>query len=307
MSGKTKNLEVIHDTAPKNAVGDMTSLSTEQDRTLFFDFLPLDLGTVKGMKTKFQLYTVPGQSYYNSTRQLVLTGADGIIFVADSNPSKRQENRESFQNLLENVRAMGATVDRKAPEHIPLVIQFNKRDLPTAMSIADMRADLDPHGEHGEPVLACAAHNDGVRETLVACAKLVLARLNRDAKKPQTSKMTKAEAGVSLSSASVADASSPGEITRIRTVDPDSGVMRAHDAPVGTSSGVTPVVVGVRSQTPKPFKVVAQVQDPGTRVMSRQAPPPPPPRDWTSRIAAILIIMVMSGLMAAILYFLLRG
>ena len=115
MSGKTTNLEIIHKKAPKDAVGEMVSIATETDRTLYFDFLPLDLGQVAGMRTKFQLYTVPGQIYYNATRKLVLQGVDGVIFVADSNPDKMPENLESFQNLRDNLAEMGLTVDPNRP------------------------------------------------------------------------------------------------------------------------------------------------------------------------------------------------
>ena len=118
MSGKTTNLEIIHKKAPKDAVGEMVSIATETDRTLYFDFLPLDLGQVAGMRTKFQLYTVPGQIYYNATRKLVLQGVDGVIFVADSSPEKMAENLESLQNLRDNLAEMSLTLD-----DVPLVIQ----------------------------------------------------------------------------------------------------------------------------------------------------------------------------------------
>ena len=141
MSGKTTNLEIIHKKAPKDAVGEMVSIATETDRTLYFDFLPLDLGQVAGMRTRFQLYTVPGQIYYNATRKLVLQGVDGVIFVADSSPEKMAENLESLQNLRDNLAEMNLTID-----DIPLVLQYNKRDLPQAMSIADINAQLNPMG-----------------------------------------------------------------------------------------------------------------------------------------------------------------
>ena len=107
MSGKTTNLEVVHQRAPENNKGELTSISTDGDRTLFFDFMPLDLGTVAGMRTSFQIYTVPGQVYYNSTRKLVLQGVDGVIFVADSDGEKMQENIESYENLIENLAEYG--------------------------------------------------------------------------------------------------------------------------------------------------------------------------------------------------------
>src|SRR5678815_5507377 len=130
MSGKTTNLEVIHQRAPVPNKGELTSITADGDRTLFFDFMPLDLGTIAGMRTRFQLYTVPGQVYYNSTRKLVLQGVDGIVFVADSSESKMDENLESLENLKNNLAEYG-----KAIREIPLVFQFNKRDLPDALTV----------------------------------------------------------------------------------------------------------------------------------------------------------------------------
>ena len=129
MSGKTTNLEIVHQKAPESNKGDLTSISTDGDRTLFFDFMPLDLGTVAGMRTKFQLYTVPGQVYYNSTRKLVLQGCDGVIFIADSDPEKMPENIESYDNLIENLKEYGKDI-----RELPHVLQYNKRDLPNALS-----------------------------------------------------------------------------------------------------------------------------------------------------------------------------
>ena len=111
MSGKTTNLEVVHKKAPQNSKGELTSIATEGDRTLFFDFMPLDLGNIAGIKTKFQLYTVPGQVYYNSTRKLVLQGVDGIVFVADSQAEKLEENAEAIENLRQNLREYGRDLD----------------------------------------------------------------------------------------------------------------------------------------------------------------------------------------------------
>ena len=171
MSGKTTNLEMVHKKAPENMRGNMTSISTEGERTLFFDFMPLDLGTVAGMKTKFLLYTVPGQTYYNATRKLVLQGADGLIFVADSNVEKRNENIESIQNLEEYLREHG--FDLKS---LPCILQYNKRDLPKVMTMEEMNADLN---KYGMPVFEAVAYKgDGVMPTLKALAKIVLDKLN---------------------------------------------------------------------------------------------------------------------------------
>ncbi len=173
MSGKTTNLEIVHKKAPGGAKGDLTSIATEGDRTLFFDFMPLDLGNIAGIKTKFQLYTVPGQVYYNSTRKLVLQGVDGIVFVADSQAEKIEENIEALENLKGNLKEYGRDLDS-----IPLVIQYNKRDLPTAMSIEDLEARLNPVG--APTFEAVAATGEGVFPTLKALASLVLESINRD-------------------------------------------------------------------------------------------------------------------------------
>ena len=171
LGGKTTNIEVIHEKAAPDSRGELTSIATESDRTLFFDFMPLDLGTVSGMKVKFQLYTVPGQVYYNSTRKLVLRGADGVIFVADSNVAKKTENIESYQNLKDCLAEQGRSLDE-----MPHVVQLNKRDLPDVSSIAAMREYLalpDSVKTHE----AVAARGEGVLETFKALAAVMLERV----------------------------------------------------------------------------------------------------------------------------------
>ena len=172
LSGKTTNLEVVHSKAPKEHVGELTSIATEGDRTLFFDFLPLHLGQVAGMNTKFQIYTVPGQVYYNSTRKLVLQGADGIVFVADSRRGKMDENIESLQNLEENLLEYGMDI-----RTTPWVIQYNKRDLDDIYSVEDLNAKINPAGvPHFEAV---AVTGEGVFPTLKKVSSMVLESLNR--------------------------------------------------------------------------------------------------------------------------------
>jgi signal recognition particle receptor subunit beta len=172
-SGKTTNLHYIYSQVPDDRKGKMVSLATQTDRTLFFDFLPLDLGMISGFTTRFQLYTVPGQVYYQATRKLVLQGADGVVFVADSQARQLQENIESFQDLHETLSEQ--SVD---PRAIPLVIQYNKQDLPTDLiltssELADainFRAVPDYAGD--------ALHGPGVFETLRGISELVLKRLS---------------------------------------------------------------------------------------------------------------------------------
>ncbi|MDG1050508.1 MAG: ADP-ribosylation factor-like protein [Planctomycetota bacterium] len=167
MSGKTTNLEVVHQRAPESNKGDLTSISTDGDRTLFFDFMPLDLGTVAGMRTQFQLYTVPGQVYYNSTRKLVLQGVDGVIFIADSSASMMEENLESLRNLEENLREYGKDI-----ETIPMVIQYNKRDLPDALSVEELESKINRFG--APSFEGIASSGQGVFPTLKSLAANVL-------------------------------------------------------------------------------------------------------------------------------------
>ena len=178
-SGKTTNLQHIHAHLPEERRGRMISLATETDRTLFFDYLPLDLGSISGFQVRFQLYTVPGQVYYDSTRKLVLQGADGVVFVADSQPSRQEENLESFRNLQENLLKQG--VD---PRAVPVCIQYNKRDLPEAVELAALERTLNYRGDPA--VEASAASGDGVVETLRRASELVLARLAARLQSPES-------------------------------------------------------------------------------------------------------------------------
>src|SRR5215813_1304783 len=140
-SGKTTNLQYIYGRVPEARRGRMVSLATQTDRTLFFDFLPLDLGVISGFTTRFQLYTVPGQVYYNATRKLVLQGTDGVVFVADSQARRLDDNLESFQNLEDNLREQGLDV-----RTIPLVLQWNKRDIRNILPVEDLQKALNPGG-----------------------------------------------------------------------------------------------------------------------------------------------------------------
>src|SRR5215510_14545260 len=140
LCGKTTNLQWIHDHVPIRHKGKLVSLATESDRTLFFDFLPVELGTIRGMKTRVQLYTVPGQVFYESTRRMVLKGADAIVFVCDSQGPMLDANLTSLQSLRENIKL------NELDPHVPMVVQYNKRDLPTALPLAVLNAKLNPEG-----------------------------------------------------------------------------------------------------------------------------------------------------------------
>ena len=172
LSGKTTNIEMVHRILRPEQKGRLISLPTETDRTLFFDFLPVDLGQIKGFKVRFHLYTVPGQVFYNATRRLVLQGVDGVVFVADSQADMAQSNVESLKNLVENLATYG-----KKLEDLPFVLQYNKRDLKQVMSVQEMSVKLNPRDV---PVVEGIAKNGvGVSETLVTVSRMVFSHLRK--------------------------------------------------------------------------------------------------------------------------------
>jgi signal recognition particle receptor subunit beta len=172
LCGKTTNLQFIYEKTAADAKGKMISLATETERTLFFDFLPLSLGEIRGFKTRFHLYTVPGQVFYDASRKLILKGVDGVIFVADSQEERIDANIESLENLRNNLKEQGYDLDK-----LPYVVQYNKRDVPGAMSVEEMRRELNP--TNVPDFEACATTGEGVFETLKAAAKLILLDLKK--------------------------------------------------------------------------------------------------------------------------------
>jgi signal recognition particle receptor subunit beta len=220
MSGKTTNLEIVHKKAPESNKGELTSIATEGDRTLFFDFMPLDLGTIAGMRTRFQLYTVPGQVYYNSTRKLVLQGVDGIVFVADSSESKMEENLESLENLKNNLAEYGKDI-----RELPIVLQYNKRDLPDALSVEALNEKMN---HWGCPYFeAVAITGEGVFPTLKCLSGMVLETLNRDHRETTSSapatRASQAGGSPVPASASTAVATPQGQRFQGGSVAPASG------------------------------------------------------------------------------------
>jgi signal recognition particle receptor subunit beta len=167
LGGKTTNIQFVYQRTASGSKGQMVTLNTENERTLFFDFLPLDLGSIRGFKTRFHLYTVPGQVFYEASRKLILRGVDGIVFVADSQVERMEANIESFEGLKRNLEEQGYDIEK-----IPLVLQWNKRDLPNIVSVQDLEQKLNkldaPSFE------AVATQGDGVFETLKMISKLVL-------------------------------------------------------------------------------------------------------------------------------------
>lgn len=170
LGGKTTNIQYVYEKLAPETKGKLVTLATEMDRTLFFDFLPLELGEVKGFKTRFHLYTVPGQVYYNASRKLILRGVDGIVFVADSSEARFDANIEALYNLHDNLKEYDLDL-----KEIPFVMQWNKRDMPDAIPVAELVEELNPEGfDHFEGV---AVKGVGVFDTLKCVAKQVLRQL----------------------------------------------------------------------------------------------------------------------------------
>jgi len=229
LSGKTTNLQYIHGKVPNTTRGDLISLATDADRTLYFDFLPINIGSINGFTTRFQLYTVPGQVFYNATRKLVLRGVDGLIFVADSQRDKSDENVESFNNLKENLAEYGYDLNS-----IPIILQYNKRDLPDVMSIDELNNLLN---EKNWPVFESVAHKGtGVFDTLKLIIKMILEK----ARKSGTAK--KIEEG------------STAQKTPVSTAAPDAPAAIPPVKPVQTSEPQTdkiPIPSAAPAQTPE--------------------------------------------------------
>lgn len=171
LGGKTTNLEYVYSRVNPDAKGKMISLATETEQTLFFDFLPIDLNEIQSFKTRFHLYTVPGQVYYNASRRLILKGVDGLIFVADSQRSRLEANIEAMHNLYENMESYGYDI-----ESIPFVLQYNKRDLPDIMGPEELRSVLNPMGV--PDFEGVAIEGEGVFPTLSAVSKMVVKSLS---------------------------------------------------------------------------------------------------------------------------------
>ena len=173
LCGKTTNLQYIYNKTNPEAKGKMISLATETERTLFFDFLPLSLGEIRGFRTRFHLYTVPGQVFYDASRKLILKGVDGIVFVADSQEDRLEANLESLENLRDNLKEQSYDLDR-----LPYVIQYNKRDLPGAMPLEELQRLINPTRNVSD-FEAVARGGKGVFDTLKAIARLILIDLKR--------------------------------------------------------------------------------------------------------------------------------
>lgn len=248
LSGKTTNLQYVHKKVPPETKGKLISLATDADRTLYFDFLPINIGAINGFAAKFQLYTVPGQVYYNATRKLVLRGVDGLVFVADSQPDKMDENIESLSNLKENLAEYGYHL-----EELPIVIQYNKQDLPGVLTPEQLRAVLNPYG--WQEYSASATEGFGVFDTLKCILKLVL---------------DKAKCGGTVQSATPVAAAAPAAPVRVAV----PAVAERVEAPV-----VAPIA------TPIPALAATQAEPyfPAAPVSFGDDMPPVPPEPAPDR------------------------
>jgi signal recognition particle receptor subunit beta len=256
LCGKTTNLHHIYAKTSPQSRGEMVSLETETDRTLFFDLLPIDVGVIGGFKTRLQLYTIPGQVFYNTTRKLVLKGVDGIVFVADSQKAMLDANLESFKNLRENLAEIGLSIDE-----IPLVLQINKRDLPNIASVDDVLDVVDPERKY-DWVEAVAARGDGVFETLKVISKLTLRTLRR--------RMTGEE---------------PVKATSRRPSSQDAAAafrVRADDTAPGITVPPPPIAP---IQIPEPIEEIS-VEDELITDVPDLEPQPPPPEPPPPEVAA---------------------
>lgn len=239
LCGKTTNLHVIYGRTAPTARGEMVSLETETDRTLFFDLLPIDVGVIGGFKTRLQLYTVPGQVFYNTTRKLVLKGVDGIVFVADSQRPMLEPNKESFRNLRENLAEIGQDVGE-----LPLVLQYNKRDLSNILTVDELNAALNPEGKL-DFFEASAANGTGVFETLKGISKLTLralrSRMSGEARRPTVF----ASPATPAATAAAAEASrpSPPSGATVRTAPSSSATLDrlAKFSELARAGAATPV------------------------------------------------------------------
>jgi len=253
LCGKTTNLIHVHKTVPGKFRGELVSLATEQDRTLFFDFLPLDLGEVKGFKTKFQLYTVPGQVYYNATRKLVLRGVDGLVFVADSQKDRLQENVESFENLKANLAEYGYKLQDGPDDDdgIPWVLQLNKRDMPQICTKEEMCAGLKV-SQHVPTVEAVAVNGGGVKETLKAISSQVIQKLNRGSGALATPAKTAAAGDSTPAKPAAAPAAQKPAASAPQAPTPPKGTPAAAPAPAAAKSAAPAPAKAAPAPAPPP-------------------------------------------------------
>jgi hypothetical protein len=279
LSGKTTNLQYVHDRLPASSRGDLISLATEADRTLYFDFLPLNVGDIGGFATKFQMYTVPGQVFYNATRKLVLRGVDGLVFVADSQQAKMDENLESLADMYDNLRSYN--ID---PAQIPIVMQYNKRDLPEIATIEELETKLNPQG--GPYIEACASNGVGVFDTVKCVSKMVLEHLrNQTVTAPTGASGAESARPAAVSSradvpervavaAAAAVRPAPGHAARVRSAANAVPERPVPDSPRSGAGQRSPAAAALRPEAARaaasrPGRIIVAAQK-STRVRRRR-------------------------------------
>ncbi|HEX7519520.1 MAG TPA: ADP-ribosylation factor-like protein, partial [Candidatus Deferrimicrobium sp.] len=273
LSGKTTNIEMVHKMLRPEQKGRLISLPTETDRTLFFDFLPIELGQIKGFKVRFHLYTVPGQVFYNATRRLVLQGVDGVVFVADSQREMINGDMESLKNLMDNLSSYG-----KKLEDLPFVLQYNKRDLRNAAPVAELDAALN--FLHVPSVEAVAPTGKGVTETLVGISRMVFAHLRKTLLMP--GEMAAHDdigdlADARIQKTFIAQAAEPlEEISDVEEIR-EGGVGAVAAAPEAAVAEVDLAPTSLRSsEAPKPSGECEELSEIEVEVPEKAAEPPPP-------------------------------
>ncbi len=274
LCGKTTNLEAIYEAVPDTSRGKMVSMKTQSDRTLFFDLLPLDLGEIMGFKTRFLLYTVPGQVFYNATRKLVLKGADAIVFVADSEVGKMEENKESLANLRANLAEYHLNLD-----DIPWVLQYNKRDLPNIYTIDELNAEMNP-GNKVQGFEAVAVKGKGVFETFRGVSHLLMEKVTKDLRRtPFGTAGTRPAAGAPAAPEAPAAPAAPARPAAVEPMRPAAPApVRATTAPAAPAPRtVAPAPAREPDSNPMTVDYGREISLPGDG--PAMAPPPPaPPR-----------------------------
>ena len=266
LCGKTTNLKALHDRLPPERRGRMISIATDQERTLFFDFLPIDLGTVNGFLTRFHLYTVPGQVYYKLSRRAVLQGVDGLVFVADSHPAREAANRESLNDLNEHLRTLGLTGPALA--RIPWVYQYNKRDVALALPIERLKKALNPQG--WPEYEGVASEGKGVSETLRAACKAVLARLGATGAATPATPAAAVAAAPAVAPARPMPAAMPAPAAA-----PASRMATAVETPAAPASGTATAVETPAAETaPFAAQVARAAANAAAKLAAASAPPP---------------------------------
>ena len=274
LCGKTTNLHYIYQHTTQESRGEMVSLETETDRTLFFDLLPIDVGSIAGFNTRIQLYTVPGQVFYNTTRKLVLKGVDGVVFVADSQRAMLQANADSFRNLEENLAEMGLSVDT-----LPLVLQFNKRDLADICTVDEMNAALN---RHDWPWFeASAVTGMGVFETLKGISKQTLLSLKKRLGRSEPSSPPPRPAAAARPAAQAAAAPAPpprpAAAPAPQAAPPQSGSHPQVAPPPAAPAAVAAVAAPARPAAPAPAPAASSaLPPPAARPPAPAAAPAPP-------------------------------